>query len=137
MILRPFIRYFGAKWRLAGLSVWQYLIRVTAEEILAIPDLELGQTTDDLHVCQEARWLVGFWLNVTAHVNRQPSNRMRNFGDSSSVRRLDLRGCHSDSCSESRQRGRPAPGLRWYGRVSRPDRHRGSRHRRIADETRP
>lgn len=45
-------------------GVWQYLIRVTAAEILALPDLEVGQSVDTLqHLPQEARWLIGFWLN--------------------------------------------------------------------------
>jgi|SRR5450759_1751784 hypothetical protein len=29
----------------------------------ALPDLEPGQSVDDLHIGEEARWLVGFWLN--------------------------------------------------------------------------
>lgn len=44
-------------------GVWSYLLRTTPEEILRLPDLELGQTTDDLRVPQEACWLIGFWLN--------------------------------------------------------------------------
>jgi site-specific DNA-adenine methylase len=44
-------------------GVWQYLTTVTATELLALPDLAPGQSTDDLAVPQEARWLIGFWLN--------------------------------------------------------------------------
>lgn len=44
-------------------GLWRYLINASVEEILAIPLLEQGQTTDDLPVCQEARWLVGFWIS--------------------------------------------------------------------------
>lgn len=44
-------------------AVWEYLIRVPERDILAIPDLAPGQTVSDLPICQEARWLVGFWLN--------------------------------------------------------------------------
>jgi site-specific DNA-adenine methylase len=44
-------------------GVWQYLIGATAREILALPDLEPGQSTDDLALPQEARWFIGFWLN--------------------------------------------------------------------------
>lgn len=46
-------------------SVWQYLIGVTGEEILRLPDLEEGQSVDELPawIPQEARWLIGFWLN--------------------------------------------------------------------------
>ena len=44
-------------------AVWQYLIAVSPAEILALPDLEPGESVDDLGVSQEARWLIGFWLN--------------------------------------------------------------------------
>lgn len=44
-------------------GVWDYLIHVTQAEVLALPDLEVGQSTDDLRLPQEARWLIGFWLN--------------------------------------------------------------------------
>ncbi len=59
-------------------GVWQYLINVSADEIRAIPDLEPGQTVADLAVPQEARWLVGFWLNRGASRPRTgPSAWMR------------------------------------------------------------
>lgn len=44
-------------------GVWQYLIAATPAEILALPDLDVGQSVDDLALPQEARWLIGFWLN--------------------------------------------------------------------------
>lgn len=45
-------------------GVWDYLIHVTASEVRALPDLEVGQSVDDLpNLLQEARWLIGFWLN--------------------------------------------------------------------------
>lgn len=44
-------------------GVWDYLTNVTADEILTLPDLAPGQSTDDLALPQEARWLIGFWLN--------------------------------------------------------------------------
>ena len=46
---------------LAG--VWRYLIAASADEIMRLPLIEHGQNVDDLGVCQEARWLIGFWLN--------------------------------------------------------------------------
>ena len=59
-------------------GVWDYLIHVPAKEILAIPDLEPGQTVADLPISQEARWLVGFWLNRGASRPRTgPSAWMR------------------------------------------------------------
>lgn len=59
-------------------SVWDYLVRATPEEILSIPDVPDEGTVDDLHVCQEAKWLVGFWLNRGASRPRKsPSSWMR------------------------------------------------------------
>jgi hypothetical protein len=59
-------------------GVWDYLIHVPAREILAIPDLEPGQTVDDLPISQEARSLVGFWMNRGASRPRKgPSSWMR------------------------------------------------------------
>ena len=61
---------------LAG--VWSYLIHVKSKEIRAIPDIPPGGSVDDLKVCQEAKWLVGFWLNrgITSP-RRTPSKWMR------------------------------------------------------------
>lgn len=47
-------------------SVWSYLIRVTPEEIRGLPDLRHDQTVDNLDICQEARWLIGFLINAGA-----------------------------------------------------------------------
>jgi site-specific DNA-adenine methylase len=59
-------------------GVWHYLIHAPADEIRAIPDLEPGQTVADLAIPQEARWLVGFWLNRGASRPRTaPSAWMR------------------------------------------------------------
>ncbi len=59
-------------------EVWRYLIRVKAEEILALPDLDSGGTVDDLDVPQEAKWLIGFWLNrAAASPRKSPSKWMR------------------------------------------------------------
>lgn len=44
-------------------GVWRYLIRTSQAEILALPDLDVGQSVDSLKLPQEARWLIGFWLN--------------------------------------------------------------------------
>jgi len=45
-------------------GLWDYLIHVTPEEILALPDLGPDQSTDDFpELPQEARWLIGFWIN--------------------------------------------------------------------------
>lgn len=44
-------------------GTWRYLLSVSEAEILALPDLGEGQSVDDLDVSQEARWLIGWWLN--------------------------------------------------------------------------
>jgi len=42
-------------------SIWSYLIQAPESEILALPDFT--GSVDDLQVCQEAKHLIGFWLN--------------------------------------------------------------------------
>jgi hypothetical protein len=47
---------------IAGL--WSYLMRVSAAEIMALPDMpEAGDHVDNYCLPQEAKWLIGFWLN--------------------------------------------------------------------------
>ena len=58
-------------------NLWKYLTRVTPAEILALPALVPG-TVDDLPICQEARWLIGFWCNQgTSAPRKSPSAWMR------------------------------------------------------------
>ena len=59
-------------------GIWAYLIKATPAEILALPDIPEGGTTDDLPVCQEARWLAGFWCNNgVAEPAKSPSKWVR------------------------------------------------------------
>jgi site-specific DNA-adenine methylase len=44
-------------------EIWRYLKRVTQREILALPDLPEDGSVDDLQITQEAKWLIGMWLN--------------------------------------------------------------------------
>jgi hypothetical protein len=44
-------------------GIWRYLIGASSQEIMALPDLAVGESTDSLNLPQEARWLIGFWLN--------------------------------------------------------------------------
>lgn len=47
---------------IAGL--WSYLIGVSGRERISLPELpEPGDCVDDYNIPQEARWLIGFWLN--------------------------------------------------------------------------
>jgi site-specific DNA-adenine methylase len=89
-IVEPFAGSAGYSVRFAGhriilgekdpiiYGVWKYLISASTREILAIPDLSPGQSVADLPVCEEARWLVGLWLNRGASRPRTgPSAWMR------------------------------------------------------------
>jgi DNA (cytosine-5)-methyltransferase 1 len=59
-------------------GVWDYLIHVSHAEIRAIPDVPMDGHVDDLKIPQEARWLVGFWLNAgTSMPRKTPSRWMR------------------------------------------------------------
>lgn len=59
-------------------ELWRYLIKVTPQEILAIPNVGDDETVEDLAICEEARWLVGFWLNKgCSSPRRRPSAWMR------------------------------------------------------------
>jgi hypothetical protein len=45
-------------------GVWTYLMAVSAAEIMALPEMpEVGDSTDNYALPQEAKWLIGFWLN--------------------------------------------------------------------------
>lgn len=60
---------------IAGL--WKYLTRVRPEEILSIPT-DVPGTVDDLAICEEARWLVGFWCNKgSSSPRKSPAKWMR------------------------------------------------------------
>lgn len=45
-------------------GVWDYLLNADPAEIMALPELpEVGDSVDNYDLPQEAKWLVGFWLN--------------------------------------------------------------------------
>ena len=77
------LRYFARKVILYETDpvlaeVWRYLIRVRAKEILSIPNIGPHESVDALKVCQEAKWLVGLWLNRgAASPRKSPSKWMR------------------------------------------------------------
>lgn len=59
---RPRVALFDADPVIAG--TWDYLIRATAVDILALPEIaEIGDSVDNYALPQEAKWLIGFWLN--------------------------------------------------------------------------
>lgn len=45
-------------------GTWQYLLNAHPSEIMALPELpNTGDSVDDHVLPQEAKWLIGFWLN--------------------------------------------------------------------------
>lgn len=45
-------------------GVWNYLLNVDPAEIMALPEMpEVGDHVDNYAIPQEAKWLIGFWLN--------------------------------------------------------------------------
>lgn len=57
-------------------GVWDYLIHASSQEIRSLP-LDVKHV-NDLSVCQEAKWLIGFWLNKASVSPRlSPSVWMR------------------------------------------------------------
>lgn len=58
----PRVQLFDADPILAG--VWSYLINGSAAEIAALPEMPaVGDCVDNYDLPQEAKWLIGFWLN--------------------------------------------------------------------------
>jgi hypothetical protein len=58
----PAVELYDADPILAG--VWSYLLNVDSGEIMSLPELpEVGDCVDNYSVPQEAKWLIGFWLN--------------------------------------------------------------------------
>lgn len=58
-------------------SVWDYLIHVNPSEVLRLP--LVFEHVDTLNLSQEARWLIGFWLNKgCSRPRKSPSAWMRN-----------------------------------------------------------
>lgn len=60
-------------------GMWSYLIHVKESEFLSLPVPELGSYLDDLHICQEAKWLIGF--NVRSSVS-DTINHVQGWGNS-------------------------------------------------------
>lgn len=62
-------------------ATWRYLLRVTEEEVRSLPLIGPEQTVDDLNVCEEARYLIGWALNAAnTSPCRTPSKWMREEG---------------------------------------------------------
>lgn len=59
-------------------NLWKWLIRVSPSDIRKLPLLKEGQTIKELSICQEAKWLLGFWVSTgCAEPCQQASTRMK------------------------------------------------------------
>ena len=60
-------------------GTWDYLIRAPEEEILSLPEWDgTWATTDDIKIPQEARWLIGWWINKgSSRPGKTPTTWMR------------------------------------------------------------
>lgn len=52
-------------------GTWRYLLEASPGDLLSLPDIAPHQTVDDLEVCQEAKWLIGWWLNFGSSTPKQ------------------------------------------------------------------
>ena len=92
-IIEPFagaagysVRHYQKKVKLYDLDekicgVWEYLIKTPKEEILRLP-LEITDLRQ-MDLCQEAKWLIGFWIGKGQSPRNTPSAWMRNRGPGS------------------------------------------------------
>lgn len=44
-------------------NMWQWLIKVKPNEILNLPLLQVGESIKDYPICDEAKTLIGYWVN--------------------------------------------------------------------------
>lgn len=64
-------------------GVWQYLLKATPSEILALPDVQ-EHIDEHAHLPQEVRWLMGYWLKKAgSKPNEKVSRWMRDYPTSS------------------------------------------------------
>lgn len=57
-------------------GIWRYLLRSSAAELLALPDLPEGASVDDLtRLPQEARWFIGQWLGASPTSPRKHASK--------------------------------------------------------------
>ena len=59
-------------------GIWRYLLGASARDLLALPELGPDQLVEDLPCCQEARWLIGRWIDFGA---KAPAKKRSSWGD--------------------------------------------------------
>ena len=62
-------------------AIWGWLIQATPDDVLSLPDLEDGQTVDDLAIADAPKWLIGFWMNNGTSQPRQTPSKWARRGD--------------------------------------------------------
>jgi hypothetical protein len=58
-------------------AVWRYLIAVSPEEIMALPEPKAGEFLNDFDLSTDARRLMGFWVD---RAQRTPCNKVTEWG---------------------------------------------------------
>lgn len=59
-------------------AVWEYLINASESDIMRLPDIDSGQSVDDLSLSSSEKMVIGFWLNKgAAGPCKKPSSWMR------------------------------------------------------------
>jgi site-specific DNA-adenine methylase len=63
-------------------QTWHYLINSSENDISDLPLISVGQSVDSLNICQEAKLLIGWWLNRGSSVPKKTMTRFANqWGD--------------------------------------------------------
>jgi len=53
-------------------AVWEYVIKASPDEIRSLPLIDADTDVDSLHICQEAKWLIGWWCAIAvSHPHRK------------------------------------------------------------------
>lgn len=74
-------------------GVWRFLIGSSVADIMALPLMQPGEDVQDLPICQEAKWLLGFWINQGSSVPKRTMGGRasnRKFGTWGELPRLRL-----------------------------------------------
>jgi hypothetical protein len=58
-------------------AIWSWLISASPDDVMALPTLKQGESLSDYDVPQEARWLMGYWINQS---QGQPRNVVTSYG---------------------------------------------------------
>lgn len=48
-------------------AVWEYVIKASPHEICSLPLINADTNVNSLPICQEAKWLIGWWTNIASY----------------------------------------------------------------------